>query len=109
MTKSITELLESRKSEVAYRTDRTQATPGGPQLSASPVVYEVSEKTRAVAHGGMALIHQIAVQSGLVDAINAVPVLLLHMPYFESDHLLNITYNFLCGGTALEHIEYRCH
>jgi len=107
MKTSITELLEFRKSEVAYRTDRTQATLGAPQLSASPVVYEVSEKTRAVAHGGMALIHQIAVQSGLVDAINAVPVLLLHMPYFESDHLLNITYNFLNGGTALDHIEYR--
>ena len=112
MKTSITELLESRKSEVTYRTDRTdrtQATPGGPQLSASPVVDSVSEKTRAVAHGGMALIHQIAVQSGLVDAINAVPVLLLHMPYYESDHLLNIAYNFLCGGTALDHIEYRCH
>ena len=78
---------------------------GGPQLSASPVVYEVAEKTRAVTHGGIPLIHQIAVQSGLVDAINAVPILKSHVPYHESDHLLNIACNFLCGGTALDHIE----
>ena len=95
MNKSITELHEVRKSEVAYRTDRTLATLGAPQLSASPVVDSVAEKSRAVAHGGMALIHQIAVQSGWVDAIHAVPVLLLHLPHFESDHLLNISYNFL--------------
>ena len=105
MTKNIIELLEAHKSELACRTDRTQATPGAPQLSASPVVYTVAEKSHAVAHGGMALIHQIAVQSGLVDAIHAVVVLLLHLPYFESDHLLNIAYNFLCGGTTLDHIE----
>lgn len=107
MKKSIRELLEDRKAEVAFRTDRTQATFGPRQLSESPVVFEVSEKTRAVSHGGLALIHQVAVRSGLRDAINAVPVLKLKMPYHESDHVLNIAYNYLCGGTALEHIEYR--
>ena len=107
MKKNISDLLEERKAEVKFRTDRTQATFGGPQLSASPVVYEISEKTRAVAHGGIPLIHQIAVQSTLIDRLNAVPILKSLMPYFESDHLLNLAYNFLCGGTALDHIEYR--
>ena len=107
MKKSINELLADRKAEVEFRTDRTQATFGPRQLSESPVMFDVSEKTRAVSHGGLALIHQIAVQSGLCDAINAVPVLKLKMPYHESDHVLNLAYNFLCGGTALEHIEYR--
>jgi len=107
MTKSISDFLGGRKAEVGFRTDRTQAEFGVPQLSVSPVVYEVAEKTQAIAHGGVAMIHQIAVQSGLVDRLNEVPVLLLHLPYFESDHLLNIAYNFLCGGTALDHIEYR--
>jgi len=107
MKKSISELLEAHKSEVQYRTDRTQAVYGEPQLSASPVVYEIAEKSRAVVHGGIPMIHQIAVQSGLVDRLNEVSVLLLHLPYRESDHLLNIAYNFLCGGTALDHIEYR--
>jgi len=92
---------------VEYRTDRTQAVFGAPQLSGSPVVYEVAEKTRAVVHGGVAMIHQNAVQSGLVDRLNEVLILKSHMPYFASDHLLNIAYNFLCGGRALDHIEYR--
>ena len=107
MKKSVNDLLEKRKAEIKFRTDRTQATFGEPPLSASPVVYEVAEKTRAVANGGIPLIHQIAVQSGLIDRLNEVPVLLLKLPYYESDHLLNIAYNFLCGGTALDHIEYR--
>jgi hypothetical protein len=93
MNQSINDFLAGRKMEVDYRTDHTQAAFGGVQLSSSPVVYEVAEKTRAIAHGGVAMIHQIAVQSGLVNAINAVPVLKLKMPYYESDHLLNIAYN----------------
>ena len=30
-----------------------------------------------------------------------------HLPYFESDHVLNIAYNLLAGGSRLEHIEVR--
>jgi len=30
-----------------------------------------------------------------------------HKPYHESDHVLNIAYNLLCGGTRLEHLELR--
>ena len=107
MRKSITELLAQHKREVAFRTDRTQAPFGSPQLSEEVVFFDLAEKTRAVAHGGLPLIHQIAIASGLIEALNAVQVLKLKAPYFESDHLLNITYNFLCGGRALEHIEYR--
>ncbi|MBI5864134.1 MAG: hypothetical protein HZB38_06470 [Planctomycetes bacterium] len=29
------------------------------------------------------------------------------MPYHESDHVLNIAYNALCGGTCLENLELR--
>jgi hypothetical protein len=71
--KSISDFFAARKAEVAYRTDRTQAEFGAPQLSGSPVVYEVAEKTQAISHGGVAMIHQIAVQSKLVDRLNEVP------------------------------------
>jgi hypothetical protein len=106
MKKSRHQFISEHKQEVEFRTDRSHAEFGSPQLSQSEVVYEIAEKTRAVANGGLALIHQIAVQSGLYDAINSIPVLKLHLPYSEADYLLNRTYNFLCGGTALEHIEY---
>jgi hypothetical protein len=107
MTKNLHELLEQRKQEVKHRTDRSLAPFGAPQLSSAPIRFEVSEKAQAIPYGGIALINQIAHQSGLVDALNTVQVLKLKAPYFESDHITNIAYNFLCGGTALEHIEYR--
>ena len=34
-----------------------------------------------------------------------VDVLKVHLPYHESDHVLNIAYNILSGGTCLEDIE----
>ena len=70
MKKSLSELFAAHKAEVAYRTDRTRAgysmcsstvLLGEPQLSSSPVVFEVSEKTSGIAHGGVALIHQVVV------------------------------------------------
>ena len=44
----------------------------------------------------------------LDQAINeGVPLLKKHVPYWESDHVLNIAYNILSGGTCLEDIELR--
>ena len=31
----------------------------------------------------------------------------MHLPYHESDHVLGIAYNVLCGGTCLQDIELR--
>jgi len=36
-----------------------------------------------------------------------VELLAQHRPYHESDHVLNIAYNALCGGSCLEDIEAR--
>ena len=107
MKNSFARIFESHESEVLYRTDRRHATFGVPQLSQSPVVYELSGQAQAIAHGGVPLLHQISIRSGLYDSLQKVPVLKLHLPYNEADHLLNISYNFFCGGTALEHIDYR--
>ena len=37
----------------------------------------------------------------------AVQVFKIHQPYHESDHVLNIAYNILCGGHTLDDIELR--
>ena len=34
-------------------------------------------------------------------------LLKVHLPYFESDHVLNIAYNSLVGGKSIEDIELR--
>lgn len=45
---------------------------------------------------------------GLVGDINErVTVLKRHLPYHESDHVLNLAYNIMAGGVRLEDIELR--
>ena len=70
--------------------------------------YEFADRTQATAHGGIALAHQVAVRSGLVSSIDElVQVLKVHRPYYESDHVLNIAINAMCGGQTLDDIELR--
>ncbi len=79
-----------------------------PMFSASNIKYALADKTRGLACGGIGAIHALARQSGLIDAIDRrLHVLKIHKPYHESDHVLNIAYNILCGGQCLEHIELR--
>jgi Transposase DDE domain group 1 len=79
-----------------------------PMLTASNIRYELADRTRAISAGGIGLIHLLVKTLGLDDAINrSVKLLKLNMPYHESDHVLNIAYNVLAGGTCLEHLELR--
>ena len=58
--------------------------------------------------GGIGLVHRLAGEIGLIDAIDRrLHLLKIHMPYHESDHVLNLAYNALCDGTRLEDIELR--
>jgi Transposase DDE domain group 1 len=79
-----------------------------PMMAASNIHYEVADRTRAIAPGGIGAIHLLAQKLGLVHDINAnLHLLKRHLPYFESDHVLNIAYNLLAGGSRLEHLEVR--
>ena len=79
-----------------------------PMFSASNIQYDLAEKAQGLASGGIGAIHMLARQSGLIDEIDdRLHLLKIHKPYHESDHVLNIAYNILCGGTCLEHIELR--
>jgi hypothetical protein len=72
------------------------------------VQYEHSDRVRGLACGGIGAMHRLAQQTGLVDAIDRqVEVLKVALPYHESDHVLGIAYNVLCGGTCLQDIEQR--
>ncbi len=70
------------------------------------VQYQIAERTRAIGCGGIGAMHKLVCKLGLDKAINENIVLLkYHVPYWESDHVLNIAYNVLTGGTCLEDIE----
>jgi hypothetical protein len=79
-----------------------------PMLCASNIHYEMAGRSHGIANGGIGSIHMLARKIGLIDAIDQrLHLLKIHLPYHESDHVLNIAYNMLCGGTCLEDIELR--
>ena len=50
----------------------------------------------------------LARKTRLISAIDSeVHVLKRHLPYHESDHVLNLAFNILAGGKRIEHIELR--
>jgi hypothetical protein len=77
-------------------------------FSASNLRVELADKIRGIGAGGIGLVHRLAEDVGLVEAIDRrLHLLKIHMPYHESDHVLNLAYNALCDGTRLEDIELR--
>jgi hypothetical protein len=97
------------KRRITRRLDKTNdAMTFEPQFSASNIHYEVSDRVGAITCGGIGAIHLLARRFGLIDAIDKrLHLLKFHIPYFVSDHVLNIAYNPLCGGTCLQDIELR--
>ena len=84
------------------------ANPDGPLLGRANIAYELSERARGISHGGMGMVAKVVKHSGLAEAIDsALHLLKIHMPYHESDHVLNVAYNSLCGGRTLDDIEHR--
>jgi len=81
---------------------------GGPVLQGDGVRYELADKTKAIACGGIGAIHRMVKRFGLAQRIDdAVKLLKVHHPYHESDHVLSLAYNIVCGGQVLEDIEVR--
>jgi Transposase DDE domain group 1 len=70
--------------------------------------YEMAERVQAVNCGGIGAMHLMVQRLGLVEDIDLhLSLLKVHLPYHESDHVLNIAYNILAGGVRLEDIEQR--
>jgi hypothetical protein len=100
--------LAARKRRIQKRLDKTRSCGECPVIAATNIQYEIADRTRAISAGGIGVIHQMAKRLGLDTHINQrLNVFKLYSPYSESDHVLNIAYNLLAGGTCLEHIELR--
>lgn len=75
---------------------------------AKNIHYEMAQKAGAISSGGIGVVHLMARKIGLIKAIDSeVHVLKRHLPYHESDHVLNVAYNILAGGHRLEDLELR--
>src|SRR5213594_519122 len=81
-----------------------------PMFRGRNIHYEGSDRIRGLGAGGIGAMHLLAQRTGLTAAIDAsLRLLKIHQPYHESDHVLNIAYNILCGGQTLEDLEQRRH
>ena len=104
--------LARRRRKVAARHARAghwDARPA-PMFTTGKVGYEIGANIEATCFGGVAAVHRLASRLGLVEAIDdELELLKVHLPYHESDHVLNLAYNVLCGGFRLEDIERLRH
>jgi len=102
-------ILRRRKRNLAKRLEhKVWPEQPRPMLRAQNIHYEMADRTRAIACGGIGAFHALAERIGLVEAIDAkLHLLKAHVPYHESDHVLNIAYNTLTGGTSLDAIALR--
>ena len=115
MSKSIAKRLADRKRKIRKRLARTNRTKyqkssadAPPELAESGLKYELSEKTQAIGVGGIPLMISLAQKLGLTDAIDRrLHLLKFHLPYHESDHVMNFAINAFCGGTCLEDMKLR--
>ncbi len=107
MKRNIAKKLAKRKKKIAKKLHkRNWKQQSRPMLSASNIHYDVDGRNKGIANGGIGIIHQLAGKSGLVNEIDErLELLKRHLPYHESDHVLNIAYNILAGGHYLQDIE----
>jgi len=81
---------------------------GEPEFTRQRPSYEIAQRTQAIACGGIGAIRQLVQSVGLADQIDEqLCILKQPKPYNDSDHVLNIAYNLLCGGRVLDDIEVR--
>jgi len=101
--------IQAEKRKIERRLESAvQVNGGGPVLGTTNIHYELADRNQAIVHGGIGAVHRLVNKLGLATRINgALHLLKMCVPYHESDHVLNLAYNALCGGRTLDDIELR--
>ena len=112
MNRIILQKLRNEKLRVLRRVDLAVGgmapREDGPEFSTEAVNYVLADRTRAISAGGIGAMHHLVNRVGLRERIDEnLSLLNQHRPYLESEHVLNIAYNVLCGGRTLDDIELR--
>ena len=106
MKNNFDKFVKNYKKNLEIRLENDKDERKKPMFSASNTDYSISKKISAISYGGIGLIDKLIKKMELPEMINSeLHLLKRHIPYFESDHILNIVYNIICGGTCLEDIE----
>jgi hypothetical protein len=95
-------MIEQRHADAVTEND------AAPVLAASNIHYDIAQRTHAICEGGIGAIHRMVQRLRFPQRVDAaLDLLKRYVPYHESDHVLNIAYNALCGGRTLDDIEHR--
>lgn len=99
--------LRNRKRRIEWRLrPRQWPEQARPMFAASNIQYEVAGRARGTIAGGLGAIHLLARRVGLIRMLDqTLHLLKRHLPYHESDHILNLAYNVMAGHTRLEDLE----
>jgi hypothetical protein len=77
-------------------------------ITASNVHYELADRAQGQACGGIGAMFMVARNTALISDIDGRHYpLKRHLPYRESDHVLNIALNTLAGGDKPDHLVLR--
>jgi Transposase DDE domain group 1 len=109
VTRTYPKIIRNREKRIARRLEpKNWEDQERPMLKASNIHYEMAERAQGMSYGGMGAMHLMVQRLGLIEDIDKnLELLKVHLPYHESDHVLNIAYNVLAGGQRLEDIEMR--
>jgi hypothetical protein len=110
VSRSYRKIIRNRKRRIERRLDpeKTWSDQPEPIMTGSNIHYEMSEKIQAINCGGIGAIHTMVNKIGLRKEIDSrLHLLKRHLPYHESDHVLNLAYNAMLDGVRLQDIELR--
>jgi Transposase DDE domain group 1 len=100
-------LLCKAKRRIQYRLRKKQwADQRSAMFRKQNIHYDFADKSKGLRCGGLGAFLLLVQQLGLPTAIDGkLHLLKRHVPYFESDHVLNLTYNLLVGGKTIQDLE----
>jgi Transposase DDE domain group 1 len=103
----IRQQLRKRKRRIRHRLRKRQwAEQCRRMFKDRNVHYDLAERAKGLRCAGLGVFQLLAQRLQLADALDArVHLLKRHVPYFESDHILNLAYNLLAGGKTLDDLE----
>ena len=99
--------LSYRKRRIAHRNRvRQWRAQDRPMFRGGNIRYECSGRDRGIGCGGIGAMYLMAKNIGLLDGIDRdLHLLKVHLPYHESDHVVNVALNILAGGECLQDLE----
>ena len=98
-------IRRERRKAAALKATRVTAQSKEPVLSSSRCKFGLSSNNRVIPTGGLGLVTELVKELDMATPLNRLGLLERNLPYHESDHILTLVYNVICGGRCLADTE----